>query len=487
MKKNMANDSQLKSEKSINISMWLAFLIKPSIFPYLGILLILFSAFKPHPTGDTAALLSGLKTALGCLAAMPMKIPCGAEVVHFPIFQYLLGSPFSLMGLDNHTIAIIFVYMNLIWTIIAGVAFWRAGFLAAGQPGGHLGILILLSGYLIYYMSSSFNEAAAFAVFALLVLSIIDRWRILYVCVIASACTITKEVAFPFVIYFMFLAYLAREFKINNYLVTLHKIVQFIVQYKLPILSIIIGIIINFAFNYFRFGSIKNLSNFDPRFFTPWEFVPQFFGFLFFSPAGGLLFVWFSLCMLLVLSILFLVRDRATNLIMAFIIFGVLFANLGLARWYSPFGWYAWGPRLTLPFLGAMGVLSVHVIAPHLIKFLNHDNKKIWLFVVFTIVAISSLPNIAVLIDEGAFFNKMFAPTQIAIDSKIEPFTVRTGPPNLYMQASKEMYSRNILIPVTMTIMLNTWPIILLWLWSLFYICQQLVPTVKEQNHVNIN
>lgn len=464
-----------------SLILWFEYLKRSAVFPYLGVLIVLASTFYIYPSGDTQALLNGLDHALTCLSSTPVMIPCGVEVVHFPIFQYLVGAPFSVLGFKNATIVNIFGLMSVAWTLIAGAVFWRTGVLTSGKPGGHLSLLVLLSGYLLWYMTASFNEAASFGLFALLALSVIDRWRIIYVCIIAFACTITKEVAFPFVLYFMSLSFFAREMRMGQALTVLGCIRRFLFEYKFAICSVIVGVVINLLFNYFRFGSVKNLTILDVILLTPWEYVPGFFVDLFMSPAGGLVFTWFSLCMVLIIPTLFLVRDRTTIWTICFVLIGLMIANFGLARWYSPFGWYAWGPRLTLPFLGSVGVIGLYLVMPYVIKYLQGARGGVGIYLVFIVVAASSLPNIAVRINEGAFFSRMFAPTKIAIESGIPNFTVQTVPPRLYMEAASEAHSRNVVIPTAVGISLRSWLIISLWLCSLFYISRQLVSRRKEE------
>jgi hypothetical protein len=460
------------------------FLKKYAVLPYFGIFIVLTLTFRIHLSGDDQALLYGLKTALGCLSDTPLKIPCNAGVLHFPIFQYLIGAPFKLAGFSDPSIKEIFGLMSVAWSLIAAATFWRAGVILSGKPGGHLGMLVLLSGYLLVYMTATFNEAASFALFALLVLSVIDHWRIFYVCGIAFACTITKEVAFPFVLYFMFLSFYARELRVEVTTTFFKRTFKFLAEYKYAISSVIAGVTINLAFNYFRFGSIENLHNFDPALFTPWAYVPSILLYLFISPAAGLIFTWLSLCVLLVVPMIFLMRDRTEIFIISFTIIGLIVANIGLARWYSPFGWMAWGPRLTLPFLGAIGILGVYLVAPKIITYFQSAYRKNWSIIIFLIVAASSLPNIAVRLDQEAFFTKIFAPTKVAISSGLPSFTVQSAPAPLYQKATLEASARSIIIPTTIETIVNNWPIIFLWLVSLFYIWRQLLRPVQDINEV---
>jgi hypothetical protein len=449
--------------------------LKSTVLPYAIILAVLLFTYRIYVGGDTVALLSGLGVALSCLSDTPMKIPCGAGVVHFPIFQYLVGAPFKEIGLSNDVILNIFGKMSVVWSVISAWVFWRVGYISSGRAGGHLSVLVLLSGYLLWYMTSSFNEAAAFALFALLAFSVIDKWRIALVCILALSCTITKEIAFPFVVYFMLLSFFAREMRGGATTTLFRHILQFVAEYKVAILCAVAGIGVNLAFNYFRFETIDNVNNLNPILFNPWEYVPTFFAYLFMSPAGGLVFIWLSLSTLLIVPAIFLIRDRAALWIIFFTLLALIFANLGLARWFSSFGWNAWGPRLSLPFLGSIGVLIVYVTMPYVTNYLKRIGKTKGLAIIFLVTAASSLPNITVRLDDGAFFAKMYAPAKVAIDSGIPVFTVQSAPAPLYQKAAIEGYARNIIIPTSLHIAKNRWVITLLWLMALFLISRQVL------------
>jgi hypothetical protein len=167
-----------------------------------------------------------------------------------------------------------------------------------------------------------------------------------------------------------------------------------------------------------------------------------------------------------------------------FTLIGLILVNIGLASWYSPFGYNAWGPRLSLPFLGSIAILAIYLTANETIIYLKKLGINRGLFVILIIIAISSLPNIAVRLDGDVFFTKMFAKTNIEINSDIQNFTIQSAPISQYMDASIEAYSKNIIIPSTIKNSLTYWPIIFIWLISLFYICRQIILTSNEKNEI---
>lgn len=441
---------------------------KNSLWLYIWVLIFFAITFKLHITGDTVALVNGLDSALQCFYTDPIRYPCGYQVAHFPIFQYLIALPFRLLGLKNDVLLPLLALLNFGWFLISIATFWRAGIIAAGLCGGHLALLILFSGYISWYATASFNEAASFSLFALLALSILDQWKIIWVSIIIFLCTITKEVAFPFVFFTLVIAALAKDQKLPNFCSLYKWIHNFISRYLFAIIAIILGVVMNFAFNLFRFGSIYNTPNLNPLFHTPLAYVPEFFFSLWLSPAGGLFFAWGTLCLLTVVGFYCCRHDFSCRWKLLLIIMMIVLANIGLAKWFSPFGWYAWGPRLTLPFLGGGGVILIILVGYNVVRMLSLIRKKIFIVVIGIIIFILAMPNIAVRIDEGKFFSKMFAPTILQKDFGFSNFTIQTVSPNLYMEASIEIYNRNLLIPITLRIASKN--IFIFTVWAIFFV-----------------
>lgn len=425
--------------ESITIGLWW----------YVWILLFFTITFRVHISGDTVALLNGLDNALQCLVANPIQWPCGAKVVHYPIFQYLIALPFRLIGLEKDIILHFLIALNVGWFIVSIMIFWCIGFVTAGVRGGHLALVILFSGYIIWYPTTSFNESASFALFALLAFSVLEKYKIIWVTIIAFLCTITKEIAFPFVFGIIMGAALARDresIKLSNILLWVRTSIT---SYLCVIMAIAFGVAVNLLFNLFRFGSVKNIPLLDPQLHTPWPYVYEFFFDLWFSPASGLFFLWGTLCLLTSFGF-YIYRHDVKRLCILILLVGIIsLVNFGLARWFSPFGAYAWGPRLTLPYLGGIGVILIAIVGADLIKMLSRIRNTTIYGIIGAGVFVLAMPNIAVCVDGGRFFREMYAPTILQRDFGINKFTIQTVPINLYVHASLELQSRNILIPVT--------------------------------------
>ena len=409
-------------------------------------LLVLYLFDRPlRASGDTVALISGIKVAVQCLQLG--KVHCDPSVVHFPIFQYLIGFPFVFFGMSDENTLTIFSLVSLSAFFISVWAFFSAGDGVDNLPaGGHLGVMLLLSGYVVWYSTSTFNESAAFALFSLLGLGVLKEWNKLKVAIIAFLCVLTKEIAFPFVIYLMLASYILKQEMCSNPRSYFKLGISFFRKYTLAIITILIGICINLLFNLFRFNNFRNISNLDPAFLTPFEFIPRFFYSLLMSPAGGVVYVWFSLSTALIILILYKLIKNERTIGLIFGVLGVLVFNAGLAMWYSPFGWVAWGPRLTLPILGAVGIMVTYSLVRTISGVKNLENNKLKsTCVMLLIFVISAAPTLSVILDEGIYFKAIFAPTRVELDSGIKPFIVQTVPADAYMRSAIESHSRNVI------------------------------------------
>ena len=177
---------------------------------------------------------------------------------------------------------------------------------------------------------------------------------------------------------------------------------------KKEISALIIGALASIAvsglFNYFRFQSFVNQSLLSPLSIV--HKLSQHFLFflaLLFSPNGGILFFWFPFACLFIFFLLtkrrgivvkFLGIDFDLNqiwksgMILAF--FGLV---IGFSRWFAPFGWVAWGPRLLVPWIPSISVLIFTFYANELMTFLMNLRKKpVLLFGLALLLCLFCLP-----------------------------------------------------------------------------------------------
>jgi hypothetical protein len=160
----------------------------------------------------------------------------------------------------------------------------------------------------------------------------------------------------------------------------------------------IIGFLALYLFNFYKYQSF-----FDSGYgsIPVVDLRMQFSNFLgvWLSPSGGIVgYFWISLLILLYLNLKVMLKQESSKLPILFVL-GSIFANwIVLTNWYSPYGWWAWGPRLFMPVL-VLAFLTVlisqdKVEVPH--KYLAKT-----IFALFTVISAFSL--VGFLIDNDAF------------------------------------------------------------------------------------
>jgi hypothetical protein len=76
----------------------------------------------------------------------------------------------------------------------------------------------------------------------------------------------------------------------------------------------------------------------------------------------------------------------------------LLAANqLGLAAWASPFGWIAWGPRLSLPIIPPLLLLTAALGGSHGATVLGRFLRTRWVWVLAVLLTIGGLPQVGFL------------------------------------------------------------------------------------------
>jgi hypothetical protein len=255
--------------------------------------------------------------------------------------------------------------LPLAWAVLSriGLRAWIWGFL-----------IVVLSGPLLAYANTTWGEMLASGLLVFLVATTVLRAPPLIVAVAALGACLTKETSYPFVAAMGLLGLVLARRRTGK-------------PIRRHVLFGAAGIAVAFGcaalFNVLRFGSVGNTNYLRPEFRTPLGRISELTVGLIVAPNGGILVFWASATvMMAAMVILPFVRrgagsearfDRKVALALAAIVLGLTF---GLATWYSPFGWVAWGPRLSLPWvlplvlLGLaafgkpLGVLTGRLLAP---------------------------------------------------------------------------------------------------------------------------
>jgi hypothetical protein len=355
----------------------------PKRLLFLVTLLILFwkyiNAKGIEP--DTIAMIRETEEALKCVANQQWaNCRMGGQ---FPLLQKLLSAPLLLVGYNQTEIAKIFVFLNLGVYLSLLKMVWDSILKQTKNRGfAQLTLVLLVCCPLPWYAKTSFSEMlAAFLTFALTYSLVHRRSSAVWVPLLILA-GLSKETAFPFLALLSLVAVWITEKKVTlKFLSTLF-------------LAVLATFGINGAFNYFRFGSLFNQAYFDTTFLVQ-NFSDQlsFFLAIWFSPAGGLVFFWPLFVLWILVPVWFLILEKRP-LSKAIPEGGVLVLLFGLtwgfSKWYSPFGWVAWGTRLMMPWIPACIYLLSLAYFPVYLSFFSMMKKKRVLFSTFWAVLLSS-------------------------------------------------------------------------------------------------
>lgn len=219
-------------------------------------------------------------------------------------------------------------------------------------------VLVCLASPLLFYAHNTFGEMAAASLTVLFVAALVTRRSWPLVAGAAFLAGITKETAAPFLLALAVIV--ALGLRAQGTSIGRGRIVGVVVGLGSAVVA-------NAAFNVFRYGGVANLDYTRGRFGQPRPPIDErleLFGGLFFAPNAGIVAFWPIAAMLLVAVAIFALpgaRSRpAASRWPAVALVGVFLAlQAGLASWQSPFGWFAWGPRLTLPWIPAFLAVAV--------------------------------------------------------------------------------------------------------------------------------
>ncbi len=372
----------------------------------LGALVMLLVARAPNVSGDSETLLQGSQTAQRCLAegrftrcgvGVPILSPTEivSGVAPFPLLQYLVTVPLFALGATKPQVdtALALVSVAAFLATLALVALSARA--VAGRWAAALGALVVAAGPLLYYANSTFGEMTAAALTAAVVAAVLLRvppWLLALAVLLAG---VSKETAPPFLVAMGLIAVLAVDRR------PLGALRPQLVALGAGALGAVAA---NALFNVFRYGSPLNESYLLDEYTTSaLGDRAVHFAALFVAPNGGLVPFW-PLAALLVLAVPAVVavrRGPPRPRLLALAVLAVVGAlHVGLASWWAPFGWWAWGPRLTAPWVPALVLLSIALAAEPLRRVAGRLLTRRWAAVLVAVaVSLAALPHAAVALD----------------------------------------------------------------------------------------
>jgi hypothetical protein len=351
--------------RTLPVSGWSTPAIVAVVAGALLVLLLLVDGTRWVETrlGDTGVLVRGTHAALDCIRARTFT-NCGhaagsesTSVGPFAVFQYLFAVPLVVLGLADATVERGLAWISTLAVAGMVVLALTVGRQVLGRRWSVVLVLALVSGPMVLYGLIPFGEAlAAFLALAFAMAACTRRsWWI--VVTIFLAC-LTKETAAPLLLVIGIVC--ARDNDRDGWLPPWRALG--------PMLGgAAAAVVVNTAFNVFRFGSISNLTYNASFTRVPGVALKVKLAVAdWLAPNVGVLWFWtvaaLVLAGVLTAGVVALVRHprepRRWAPPLAVALTTAAFTG-ALASWWSTFGWLAWGPRLTLPLLPALIVAAV--------------------------------------------------------------------------------------------------------------------------------
>lgn len=357
--------------------------------------------FFPWPVidGDTTLLVGGVAQLHNCLAS-GHKLCDG--VWHYPLLQYVEGLALlrtgtradGIMHFYSHASAVAFI-----GTLLLGAAFlWRRGLRAAAAYFP----VALLASFALWHINGTYGETAAAFITTGFVAAVWWRRSAVLIAVLAMLVAVTKETAAPFVLTVGVLPLLKAE---GAWRARLRADVRHLVGL---VVGIGCGVLANGMFNRFRFGAFTNTYLLDPILQVPSLKQHAIFATgLWLSPNGGLLvFAPLLVVPLIALAIAGWRSKTWEQRALSAAPLGLMVVlTIGFGRWFSPWGWWTWGPRLCIPWLGPLLLCALIVDGERFEAGLRRVLRPVPVAVVLALVVVAiGAPHLTMLPDSDAFY-----------------------------------------------------------------------------------
>jgi hypothetical protein len=367
------------------------------------------SVRSPSLHGDTAGLVHGADGAVHCLARGqltacdrradgrmsgpgPTSFVAG-RVGQWPLLQYLVAVPMRAAGVSADLTLRTLVALNALALVGLVALVWVTAGRAAKAWGPVLAV-VMVTGPLLWYATAAFGEALACFVAALAVAAVLARrspWLVGAAVVVGG---FTKETTPPFLFVLCAVCVLAvvpERARRRAYFIAI-------------VVGTVVSVVLSGLFNVFRFGSFMNSTYMQSTYrVSDTRTVARFFGALWVSPNGGLLWFWpAAIAVVLVGAVAGLRRRRGIPMtgaerVAGLVVLGLLALSLaGLAGWFSPFGWIAWGPRLAVPLVPAMVLTAAVASGAAGAAVVQRVLRSAWFWLVGVLLAVAVLPQVAV-------------------------------------------------------------------------------------------
>ena len=369
----------------------------------LGLLVGYWIAGPRHATGDTTVIVNGTVAVRACVEAKRF-IGCGrseeeldaagrmramdSAVGPYPLVQYLPAALLLASPLSREQILEALSALNVAAFLAMLVVLYVVSTRTGNRAWGPALVLLMTAGPLLFYANSTFGEMLAAFLIVLYIATILLKSHWALVATTAWMAGITKETAVPYLLAIGLIGLLGR--RTHD-----HRTIR--PQLAGMVLGAILAVGTNALFNVFRFGTPLNRDYLNAP-DVPFTQSVRYFGGLLFAPNGGLFVFWPAAAALLVAVgvCAFLAwrrKEKAERWVpSAALLATFILLTYGLASWYAPFGWHAWGPRLTIPWVPAFLLLGVALAADDLSRLARAlTNSRPALLLTAVVIWISAL------------------------------------------------------------------------------------------------
>ncbi|PTL79693.1 hypothetical protein [Vitiosangium sp. GDMCC 1.1324] len=314
--------------------------------------------------GDTEDLLRCADGVRACLSAGRWS-GC-SEAGQWPLLQFGPALLVRLAGGSREDAGLALCYLSLAAFFGLLVMTWWT-LAARSRPVAVAAVLVLASGLLFHYATRSFGEMVASFVTAAFAAAWLRRRGPWLVALLAFVTGLTKETAFPFIALLGATCAVVHRAPGMTWRELLRAERGRLVG---SAAAVVLSGVLSAGFNLFRFGTPYNVAYLDAASLVPPASVQvEHFAALWVAPNAGLLFFWPFLVVLLAALPVAVARqgERGGGRPSWFPVLGMaalvgMFCLL-LSRWCAPFGWWAWGSRLVLPWLPAALLVLLYAYA----------------------------------------------------------------------------------------------------------------------------
>jgi hypothetical protein len=356
----------------------------------------------PWVGGDTPFVLDGSNALLTCFSHHDFDA-CGftgklnfwglmTPIGYWPLLQHIPDVISIELGATSHPARTRILALLSVAGLVASVLLARLVLTRLRQAAWFWGFFfVVLSGPFIVYARTTVGEVFAAGLLVCLVAATVLQAPPALVALAAFGASLTKETSYPFVIALGLLGLVLARRR------TARPITSHVIG---GLTGMAVAVLLASFLNVVRFGSVLNTNYLDSHFRTPGiSRTLEYAAALLVSPSGGIVVFWLSATLLISAACLlpFVSRtggklDARPALVLIAICGGLV---LGLASWWTPFGWTSYGPRLSLPWLLPLLLMSLVAYGDSLAPFVARLLAPTWrLVAVFAAVFALTLPHV---------------------------------------------------------------------------------------------